>query len=315
MRQRRVRPAKRLKLSGVEGWDFVRCRICDDHRRVISGRHLSKHGTDRDEYMEEYRLSPDELIAKAFRVLRSSRPGFKPYGKTEWIGAIQKIYRKNNGVSAGLLQTSHPYLYNQAVWIFGDADTGLRAAGFDPERTRLRNFWTDEKLNREIRRLLQQRLPLYPNYVMKNHSKIFSKARRRYGTWEKALIANDITPVPRRFRMHLLVQLRDAIEFGRGISKRFRWEVDYYFGSVENARTELKTDKRLLNGWSKRKIILLLQQRHRLKQSLAYGVMRREFLAWVSAGEAYFGSWGRALHAAGIDPNLYFVHHKWRPRA
>jgi hypothetical protein len=32
----------------------------------------------------------------------------------------------------------------------------------------------------------------------------------------------------------------------------------------------------------------------------------------VSAAEAYFESWGRALHAPGIDPNLYFVRRKWR---
>jgi hypothetical protein len=32
----------------------------------------------------------------------------------------------------------------------------------------------------------------------------------------------------------------------------------------------------------------------------------------VSAAEAYFGSWGKALFAAGIDPNSYFVHHKRR---
>jgi hypothetical protein len=41
-----------LILGGVEGIDFVRCRICGDHRRVISGRHLSKHDTDRETYME-----------------------------------------------------------------------------------------------------------------------------------------------------------------------------------------------------------------------------------------------------------------------
>jgi hypothetical protein len=34
--------------------------------------------------------------------------------------------------------------------------------------------------------------------------------------------------------------------------------------------------------------------------------------ALVSAAEVYFGSWGKALHAAGIDPNLYFVHHTVR---
>jgi hypothetical protein len=34
----------------------------------------------------------------------------------------------------------------------------------------------------------------------------------------------------------------------------------------------------------------------------------------VSAAEAYFDSWGKALYTAGIDPNLHFVHHTWRKR-
>ena len=47
-----------------DGVQFVRCRVCRGHLRVISGgRHLSTHDTDRETYMEEYRLSPDELIA------------------------------------------------------------------------------------------------------------------------------------------------------------------------------------------------------------------------------------------------------------
>src|ERR671925_1095606 len=160
--------------------------------------------------MREYRLGPDELIAKDFRLLQSSRPRFKPYGKKEWIVAVQKIYNKNSG-SGGVLQKSHPYLYNQGVWIFGDADRGLRAAGFDPERMRLRSFWPDERLNREILRLRQQGLLLYPHYVMKNNNKVFRQALRRYGLWAKALVANGITPAPRRFRLHLLIQLRDSV--------------------------------------------------------------------------------------------------------
>jgi len=33
-----------------------------------------------------------------------------------------------------------------------------------------------------------------------------------------------------------------------------------------------------------------------------------------SAAEAYFGNWGKALYAAGIDPNDYFVRHTRRKR-
>src|SRR5215831_5018745 len=82
-----------LILGGDEGIDFVRCRICGDHRRVISGRHLSKHGTDRETYMAEYHLTPDELIAKVFRRIQSSRPGFCPHGKSDWIDAVKKLHK------------------------------------------------------------------------------------------------------------------------------------------------------------------------------------------------------------------------------
>jgi hypothetical protein len=67
------------------------CRTCGDHRRVISGRHLSKHDTDRHTYMEEYRLTPDELIAKACRVIQS-------HGKDEWIAAVKEVYKQDGKV-------------------------------------------------------------------------------------------------------------------------------------------------------------------------------------------------------------------------
>jgi hypothetical protein len=47
------------KHKGIDGVDFVLCRICGEHRRAITGRHLSKHSTDRETYLEECALSPD----------------------------------------------------------------------------------------------------------------------------------------------------------------------------------------------------------------------------------------------------------------
>src|SRR5262245_53699554 len=99
---------RRRRLDGDEGIDFVRCRICGDHRRVISRRHLSKHDTDREIYMEEYDLTPDELIAKAFRIIQSSHPGYYPYSKKGWIAAMQKVYENDGKVFAKYLQRNYP---------------------------------------------------------------------------------------------------------------------------------------------------------------------------------------------------------------
>jgi hypothetical protein len=279
---------------------------------VLSGRHLSKHGTDREEYMQEYGLSPDELIAKNSRRLHRSRRDYRPYGKIDWIAAIRKVHKRDEQVFAGFLQEKHQQLYHQGIWLFGAWDNALRAAGFDPELMRLRSFWNGEKVILGIRALRKQNLPLYPNYAMKNHQNLFSGALRQYGSWNKALIAAGITVISRRTRLSLLRDLRDAVESRSHVSQALRSEIAYYFGSLRNAKIALKTDAKLLSGWSKPKIITVIARMHGSKENLNYGTGRREFPALVSAAEAYFGSWGKALYAAGIDPSLYFVRHKWR---
>jgi hypothetical protein len=56
----------------------------------------------------------------------------------------------------------------------------------------------------------------------------------------------------------------------------------------------------------------MLSVMHRSKKIPTYGKLQREFPALLSAAEAYFGSWGKDLYAAGIDPSLYFVRRKRR---
>ena len=176
-------------IAGNEGFDFVRCRICGDHRRVISARHLSKHEIDRETYMAEYRLSPDQLIAKDFRLLRSSRRDYHPYGKSDWVTAIRTVYKKTGNVFAGNLQKKHKHIYLHGVWIYGDWDKALRAAGFDPESTRKRTPWTKGRIMKALARLRNRREPLYPQHMIKTYPALFSGALREFGTWSKALRA------------------------------------------------------------------------------------------------------------------------------
>jgi hypothetical protein len=114
--------------------------------------------------------------------------------------------------------------------------------------------------------------------------------------------------------IEILRRLRDVIENSsrNEIPKALKSQAEYYFGSLRNALAALKKDKRLARAWSKRKIIAMLSRLHRAKKNLAYSEARGSFQPIVSAAEAYFGSWGKALHAAGIDPNLYLVSHTWR---
>jgi hypothetical protein len=321
-RQRNHVRLRTRNLDSDDGTQFVRCRICRDRLRVISGLHLSKHETDRETYMEAYGLTPDELIAKDFRVIQSSRRKYFPHGKGDWIAAIKQVYKRERNITAKHLQGKYRHLYDQGVWIFGDWDKALRAAGFDPEQIRLRRAWDEEKIVRGIRRLRDRQLPHYAYYVMKNHQGLFRKALRQYDSWDGALVAAGIVKMAVVGQLHgsrlgVLRNLRDALD---GLSKAdisvgLKLQAEYYFGSLRKATAALKKDRRLSHGWSKPKILRILSRMHRAKVGLAYAKVRREFPALVSAAEAYFGSWGKALYAKGIDPNLYFVHHRWRKAA
>src|SRR5262245_49359360 len=167
---------RRRRLDGNEGIDFVRCRICGDHRRVISGRHLSKHDTDRETYMEEYHLTPDQLIAKAFRIIQSSRPGYYPNGESEWIAAVKKVHERDGNVFAGYLQDNYKHLYEQGIWIFGDWDKALHAAGFDRKKCESAAYGTKRKSLRQYRTMHNNHLPLYAKYAMDKHGRLFSAA-------------------------------------------------------------------------------------------------------------------------------------------
>ena len=97
-------PRRAQPTSGSDGIDAVRCLICGKHLCVISGRHLSTHGTDRETYMEEYRLTPDQLCSKTFRINHSSRPDYRPHNRREWMAAMKAVYKKHGNVYAGFLQ-------------------------------------------------------------------------------------------------------------------------------------------------------------------------------------------------------------------
>ena len=96
-------PRRAQRIGRADGFDFVRCRICGRHLCVISGRHLSTHGTDRETYIEEYGLSPDQLCSKSFRVNHSSRSDYRAHSRREWIAAIKAVHKQHGNVYAGFL--------------------------------------------------------------------------------------------------------------------------------------------------------------------------------------------------------------------
>ena len=165
---------------------------------------------------------------------------------------------------AGDLQDKHPCLYDQGVWLFGYWDNALLAAGFDPDKMRLQGSWDRQKIIKRLQNLRDRNFPLYAHYMLKNHTALFSCSRREFGSWNNALRAAGITKqVPKKLhksRLGMLRSLHDVVEKSSKatIPQALKSQAVYYFGSLRNALAALKTDERLLSGWSKQKIITTL---------------------------------------------------------
>src|SRR5512134_2344721 len=117
--QRRRQQSRKTRNYDKAGVDFVSCRICGKHLCVISHRHLSTHGTDRETYIEEYALSPDELCSKTFRINHSSRSDYCAHSRREWIAAMKAVYKQHGNVYARFLQKHYPNLYVEGLWLNG----------------------------------------------------------------------------------------------------------------------------------------------------------------------------------------------------
>ena len=231
---------------------------------------------------------------------------------------MKAVYKQHGNVYAGFLQKHYRNLYEEGLWLNGnDWDAALCVLGFTPERMRLRTYWEIERVITKIRFLRGKGVPLYPAYVLKLYAALFCAALRIFESWPNALIAAglEVLDSPHDGRRGVLRALRDAFEqhSESDLPDKLKLHAVYYFGSLGKAKAALKTDRRLRIGWSTTKIIAAIRQRQRLGKPLGYAAARRDDPALVSAAEAYFGSWGNALHAAGIDPNLY-LHRKWRKR-
>ena len=131
----------------------------------------------------------------------------------------------------------------------------------------MRTVWDKDTIIQEIRTMSDQHLPLYPHYVMKNYPNLFSGALRHFPSWNEALVAAGISEkqaslTGNKSRPGILRALRDALENGSedDIPQPLRLEAAHYFGSLQNALTTMRTDKRLLRGWSKQKIIGVLSR-------------------------------------------------------
>lgn len=133
-------------------------------------------------------------------------------------------------------------------------------------------MWTKEEVLRLIKERTAERLPLSYSVVVRDAEALTGVARRLFGSWGAAVEAAGLNY--------------------REIKKQARLTERYPVGY-----------------WSTQRIVEMIRAREVLGLPLNPHAVQNEDSKLYAAAAQYFGSWGKAMEAAGID---YLEHRKTR---
>ena len=113
--------------------------------------------------------------------------------KTEVLRRIRARHRAGLSLNAAAVHADDGRsLYKYARRICGSWDRALAAASIDIRTARKCRRWTKADILREIASRRRARLPLNAGTVFRDWQQLYTFARRRFGSWDRALSAAGI---------------------------------------------------------------------------------------------------------------------------
>jgi len=209
---------------------------------------------------------------------RTKRPnGY--WTKSRVVEIIQQRHRDGLPLSSGILQRVKETIRLRAAgeYVFGSWQAALIAAGLDPATiyvgTPNRNIWTDEKVVQIIKSLAASNAQLNHKSVDKNDPRLTSAARRKFGNWATAVTAAGLD-----------------------------YSTIRQISGPKGARQ-----------WSSELVVEGIRALAARFVSLNSGTIIKKDVGLYQAGKKRFGTWARAVVAAGFDYSKYEYHREAHP--
>lgn len=302
--------------------DYVTCQICNESLRIIHYAHLRTHEITREEYLEAFKLHPNDLVAESLRIEGSSLDEYFPYRKSEIRQAIREIYRQDGKVNEKHCNENHRGIYLQGIKLYKAWDRALTAAGFNPDDVREYLRWSKSKVIRAIKNRYAKGLPLSGAALDCSDDHVLKTAGQRYfGSWRNAIIAAGLSPEEIGMseewpEERILSELRALV--GRGgsmaASENLQIIARNHFGTLRNAvaAAGIKPEEFFQRKrWTREMIINAIRERKQKGLSLTPSGAEKDDCSLVSTATRVLGSWRKALITAGIDPEQVYSRRRW----
>jgi hypothetical protein len=173
----------------------------------------------------------------------------RTWSRTRVRGELQKMHRRRTGMWERQVRRQQSYLPRAARQLYGTYHAAARVAGI--KRSALQppdyRYWSPEKIIETLQAMHAANQPLYPTRLLATQSYLYRVARKRFGTYRKAIEAAGleypIRPLRHWSESLVLKTLRELHEEGADLrhavvkKKRLPLYVAarYYFGTHVNA--------------------------------------------------------------------------------
>jgi len=324
-----------------------------DYQKV--SKRLQRRWTDqqvldalRDARRRGQDLSLRQMRSRNSRLVHAARSHFGSYAKAvqaagisyltvrrnkKWTAArvlreIRRRQRLGKELSYRAVQRHCPHLFFAAQHFFGIYRRAVEAAGIDylSVSRRVLEYWTDEQILQELRRMQKDGEDLSMKVVMRHAPKLIARCRNHFGSYAKAVQAAGIDYATVRHpqqvwtEQKVLQTLRELDERGEDmrvsfLAKRVRGIVpaaNKLFGTYRKAvaaaglqyrdgRRVSRSGSKKLAHWNEELVLSTLRELQEQGEDLRHRTVKdkRQPLFW--AAKDFFGSYVNAVRQAGID--------------
>jgi hypothetical protein len=201
---------------------------------------------------------------------------------------------------------------------------------------RIGSVWSKAKIVSRIQALRARGTDLSYNSMARSEHGLLAAANYHFGSWGKAVeaagvdYAHEVRRVPKWSRETIVAAVREAHEQGvdlcwTSVTGDRRYSAlayaairENHFGSWDAALKAAGLDPmavRRYEAWSEERIVSDIRARHKKRRALNSKAMQNQDSKLFNAALNYFGSWDKALLAAGVPPKDVYQRRRWTPDA